>query len=170
MREERDCVFLELRNVWMELRLDLKPIRRASKSFAHFSQGRGHMVGFIPNLAPLLHYLRCIWCVDEVRPPPFSPDSRQAGERGAISNLKYLYRHNYRSDYGTWRHLPRVWVLGGTRKASPVVLSRKASMAPSAKSTKTRRRQNARFEHKTVFDLKVLCFAGYNQSTKPDYS
>ena len=40
---------------------------------------RGHMVGFISNLAPLLNYLRR-------RSPasPFPPDSRQAGERGAM--------------------------------------------------------------------------------------
>ena len=56
------------------------------------------MVGFIPNLAPLLHYLRCIWCVDEVRPPPFSPDSRQAGERGA-KNMTNFFRRN--RDLGT---------------------------------------------------------------------
>ena len=40
------------------------------------------MVGFISNLAPLLNYLR-----RRSPGPPFPPDHRQTGERGAI-NLK----------------------------------------------------------------------------------
>ena len=53
---------------------------RASKSYATFLDKRkGSMVGFISNLAPLLNYLR-----RRSPGPPFSPDHRQAGERGAI--------------------------------------------------------------------------------------
>ena len=37
------------------------------------------MVGFISNLAPLLNYLR-----RRSPGPPFPPDHRQTGERGAI--------------------------------------------------------------------------------------
>ena len=39
------------------------------------------MVGFISNLAPLLNYLR-----RRSPAPPFPPDSRQVGERGAINS------------------------------------------------------------------------------------
>eukprot|EP00964_Phaeocystis_antarctica_P084467 scaffold53203_cov37-Phaeocystis_antarctica.AAC.2 len=38
------------------------------------------MVGFISNLAPLLNYLR-----RRSPGPPFPPEHRQAGERGAIT-------------------------------------------------------------------------------------
>ena len=41
------------------------------------------MVGFISNLAPFLNYLR-----RRSPGPPFPPDHRQAGERGAISHLQ----------------------------------------------------------------------------------
>ena len=35
-----------------------------------------------------------------------------------IGNFEHLSRHNPRSDCGTWRNIPRIWVHGGTRKAS----------------------------------------------------
>ena len=44
------------------------------------------MVGFISNLAPLLNYLR-----RRSPGPPFPPDHRQTGERGAI-NTSYAHR------------------------------------------------------------------------------
>ena len=44
---------------------------------AFFHKERGHMVGFISNIAPLLNYLR-----RRGPGPPFPPDSCQAGERG----------------------------------------------------------------------------------------
>ena len=54
------------------------------------------MVGFVSNLAPLLNYLR-----RRSPGPPFPPDHRQAGERGAIKALKetgtgdlYLFESN----------------------------------------------------------------------------
>ena len=40
---------------------------------------KASMVGFISNLAPLLNYLR-----RRSPGPPFPPDHRQTGERGAI--------------------------------------------------------------------------------------
>ena len=43
------------------------------------------MVGFISNLAPLLNYLR-----RRSPGPPFPPDHRQAGERGAIKPYQRL--------------------------------------------------------------------------------
>jgi len=33
-----------------------------------------------------------------------------------IGNFEHLSRHNPRSDCGTWRNIPRIWVHGGTRK------------------------------------------------------
>ena len=57
---------------------------RASKRNATFLDKRkGSMVGFISNLAPLLNYLR-----RRSPGPPFPPDHRQAGERGAKRNLE----------------------------------------------------------------------------------
>ena len=54
-----------------------------AESFESFAPKRdkrkGSMVGFISNLAPLLNYLR-----RRSPGPPFPPDHRQAGERGAI--------------------------------------------------------------------------------------
>ena len=49
------------------------------------------MVGFISNLAPLLNYLRT-----RSPGPPFPPDSRQAGERGA---KKKTAEHNTQYEY-----------------------------------------------------------------------
>ena len=49
----------------------------------YFRKERGHMVGFISNLAPLLNYLRRR-SPALVPPPPFPPDFRQAGERGGL--------------------------------------------------------------------------------------
>ena len=43
------------------------------------------MVGFISNIAPLLNYLR-----GRSPGPPFPPDSRQAGERRAITLKKEI--------------------------------------------------------------------------------
>ena len=57
-----------------------------AESFESFAPKRktekGSMVGFISNLAPLLNYLR-----RRSPGPPFPPDHRQAGERGAIRLL-----------------------------------------------------------------------------------
>eukprot|EP00964_Phaeocystis_antarctica_P034895 scaffold19889_cov76-Phaeocystis_antarctica.AAC.3 len=61
----------------------LRTVSTPSKSFAPFLEiKKGSMVGFISNLAPLLNYLR-----RRSPGPPFPPDHRQAGERGAINNL-----------------------------------------------------------------------------------
>eukprot|EP00964_Phaeocystis_antarctica_P076180 scaffold47088_cov79-Phaeocystis_antarctica.AAC.1 len=55
-------------------------VGKASKSFAPKREiKRGSMVGFISNLARLLNYLR-----RRSPGPPFPPDHRQAGKRGAI--------------------------------------------------------------------------------------
>ena len=51
----------------------------------YFRKEKGHMVGFISNLAPLLNYLR-----RRSPGPPFPPDSRQAGERGAMTESTYF--------------------------------------------------------------------------------
>ena len=55
------------------------------------------MVGFISNLAPLLNYLR-----RRSPAPPFPPDSRQAGRRGAINHTgydtEYLFTYTYTRD------------------------------------------------------------------------
>ena len=51
------------------------------------------MVGFISNLAPLLNYLR-----RRSPGPPFPPDHRQAGERGAMKmNMKdsFIFIHQF---------------------------------------------------------------------------
>ena len=55
-----------------------------AESFESFApkldKRKGSMVGFISNLAPLLNYLR-----RRSPGPPFPPDHRQAGERGATN-------------------------------------------------------------------------------------
>ena len=54
---------------------------RASKASPLFcAMRKASMVGFISNLAPLLNYLR-----RRSPGPPFPPDHRQTGERGAIT-------------------------------------------------------------------------------------
>ena len=54
---------------------------KRSKAFKKNLTKKGvYMVGFISNLAPLLNDL----LHTKSRPPPIPPDSRQAGERGAI--------------------------------------------------------------------------------------
>ena len=67
----RDCV------------IDLHMVNQSQagqKSFEKLREKRGHMVGFISNLAPLLNYLRRRSPV-----PPFPPNSRQAGGDGGLS-------------------------------------------------------------------------------------
>ena len=59
-----------------------------------FHKERGHMVGFISNLAPLLNYLR-----KRSPAPPFPPDFRQAGERGA-KNRPHIRKPSLDHDSG----------------------------------------------------------------------
>ena len=72
-------IYIELADLHSTRSEKLRTVSKPSKSFAPKSDKRkGSMVGFISNLAPLLNYLR-----RRSPGPPFPPDHRQAGERGA---------------------------------------------------------------------------------------
>ena len=70
----------QIRSTRLEELRKLQKLRKGSSRFR--DEKRQHMVGFISNLAPLLSYLR-----RRSPGPPFPPDHRQAGERGA-KNLR----------------------------------------------------------------------------------
>jgi len=81
---------LWLRNLHRACGFTLNAVGKASHRFEGFEklrpkkgQKKGSMVGFISNLAPLLNYLR-----RRSPGPPFPPDHRQAGERGATKLVR----------------------------------------------------------------------------------
>ena len=60
------------------------------------------MVGFISNLAPLLNYLR-----RRSPGPPFPPDHRQAGERGAIIIVEDIHKLEHSRAYRVFKYYIR---------------------------------------------------------------